>query len=120
MEGMNSSSETPAGRLATERLIAAALDCDRYVNGTHFIPSDAPDLAPMLARCVEDREPVVLISPDGRELLATPVLGRLGGLGAAAMQRLRRGRTSATGATGPVTIPPLYRVELRESPEGLT
>jgi hypothetical protein len=117
---VSSSSETPAGRLATERLIAAALDCDRYVNGTHFIPSDAPDLAPMLARCLEDRDPVALISPDGRELLATPVLGRLGGLVAAAMQRLRRGRTSAAGATGPVTIPPLYRVELRESPVGLT
>ena len=72
--------KTVADPLVAERLIAAALDADRYLDGTHFLPSDAADLAPMLARALETRSPVAVIYRDGRELLATPVLGRLGGL----------------------------------------
>lgn len=34
----------------------------------------------MLAACLEERAPVAVIYTDGRELLATPELGRFGGL----------------------------------------
>ena len=105
-----------ADPLVSERLIAAALDTDRYLDGTHFLPSDAADLAPMLARALESRSPVAVIYPDGRELLATPVLGRrLGGLAAAIKKRLPARALVTTGAAAPVIFPPFYRVELRES-----
>ncbi len=100
----------------TERLIAAALDADRYLDGTHFLPSDAADLAPMLARALENRSPVAVIYPDGRELLATPVLGRLGVLAAAIRRRLPGRASVTTGGAAPVIFPPFYRVELREPP----
>jgi len=107
--------KTVADPLVTERLIAAALDADRYLDGTHFLPSDAADLAPMLARALETRSPVAVIYRDGRELLATPVLGRLGGLAAAIKKRLPARASVTTGAATPVIFPPFYRVELRES-----
>ena len=107
--------KTVADPLVTERLIAAALDADRYLDGTHFLPSDAADLAPMLARALETRSPVAVIYRDGRELLATPVLGRLGGLAAAIKKRLPARALVTTGAAAPVIFPPFYRVELRES-----
>jgi hypothetical protein len=117
MEQLAPSDGTPAGRIATERLISAALDSDRYPDGTAFVPADAEDVELMLTQSFAERRPVAIIYPDGREVVATPEAGAIAwillmvGRG---LMALRRHRARAEQAPRPsVKVPSTYRVEIR-------
>lgn len=119
MEELAHSSQTPAGKLATERLTAAALDPDLYPEGTAFIAADAPDLLTMMAENVAEGRPIAIIDPHGHEILATPAQGAfavflasvLAWFGSRAKARVR----TPEGAEV-LTFPQRYRVQVRQSP----
>jgi len=118
MERLARSEGTPAGTIATERLIGAALDPDRYPDRTAFGPADADDVELMLATNFAEGRPVALVYPDGREVIATPEAGRIAwfivALGRAVADLLRRRRPRRDEALVPsVEVPRNYRVEIR-------
>jgi hypothetical protein len=123
VEELAHSSETPAGRLATERLTAAALDPDLYPNGTAFLAADAPDLPALMAENVAEGRPLAILYPNGHEVLVTPVQGAfavlvatvLGGLLARWRSKAKPIVRSADGAEV-ITLPQKYRVQLRQPP----
>lgn len=123
MDELAHSSDTPAGKLATERLVAAALDSDLYPDGTAFIASDAPDFPAMMAENVAEGRPLAIVYPNGHEVLVTPAQGAFAVLLAALLgSLLARGRSrripivqSADGAEV-ITLPRSYRVQLRHPP----
>jgi hypothetical protein len=108
-------SQTPAGRLATERLTAAALDPELYPDGTALIAADAPDFLAMMGEEVAEGRPLAILYPDGHEVLVTPVDGALAGLLAKWWSRDRPVVRSADGADI-TTLPRKYRVQLRLPP----
>jgi hypothetical protein len=119
MEELMRSDDTPAGTIATERLVNAALDPERYPDGTAFIPADAEDLEVMLEGSLAERRPVAIVYADGREVVVTPeslalasfviVLAR----SLAGLLRRRRGSRRTHASFPSVEIPPTYRVEIR-------
>jgi hypothetical protein len=118
MERLARSDDTPAGKIATERLIAAALDPDRYPDGTAFIPADADDVEAMLTSSFAERRPVAIIYPDGREMVATPEAGvvawsllLLARVVTGFLRRRRLGRDQLSAPS--VEVPRTYRVEIR-------
>lgn len=119
MEELAHSEDTPAGRLATERFTAAALDPDLYPNGTVFIASDAPDFPAMMAEHVAEGRPLAVIYPDGNEILVTPTQGAIAVLFAAVLGGLlakwRSKAATVRSADGAevITLPQKYRVQLR-------
>ncbi len=122
MDELAHSSDTPAGKLASERLVAAALDSDLYPDGTAFIASDAPDFLAMMAENVAEGRPLAIMYPNGHEVLVTPAQGAFAFLiGALLGSLLARGRSrapivrSADGADI-ITLPRRYRVQLRHPP----
>ena len=123
MEELAHSSETPAGRLATERLIAAALDSDLYPNGTAFVASDSSDFLAMMAQNVSEGRPIAIVYPNGHEILVTPAQGAFAVLLATVVGGLlswRRSESkpivqSADGAEV-ITLPHKYRVQIRQPP----
>lgn len=119
MEELARSNDTQAGRVATERLIAAALDSDRYPNGTAFIPSDAPGLVQIMARNVAEGRPIAIIHPNGHEILATPTQGAFAVLVATLFAWLGS-RTKPIVRTSDgaevVTLPKRYRIQVRQPP----
>jgi hypothetical protein len=61
--------------IAVERVLASLDDPEldaRYPNHTHFIGTDNPQHSRMATRALLDGDPVVLVYPDGRELLIRP------------------------------------------------
>ncbi|MBA3376652.1 MAG: hypothetical protein H0U00_12735 [Actinobacteria bacterium] len=123
MEELAHSSETPAERLATERLTAAALDPDLYPNGTAFIASDVADFPAIMAQNVAEGRPLAILYPNGHELLVTPAQGMfavllatlLGGLLSGWRAKAKLIVESADGAEV-ITLPQKYRVQLRQPP----
>jgi hypothetical protein len=62
----------------TERVIACIEDEDvaaRYPGRTHFIPADDPEQGVMAVGALREGDPVVLVYPDGYELLIRPDSG---------------------------------------------
>jgi hypothetical protein len=119
VEELAHSNETPAGKLATERLIAAALDSDLYPNGTAFIHSDAPDLVQIMARNVAEGRPIAIIDPHGHEILATPAQGAFAVLVATLFAWLgSRSKPIVRTPDGAevMTLPQRYRVQVRQPP----
>src|SRR4051794_1659402 len=60
---------------AVEKVVAGIDDPEveaRYPDRTHFIPADNPRHGEMATRALFSGDPVVLVYPDGRELLLTP------------------------------------------------
>lgn len=117
MEELARTTETPAGRLASERFTAAALDPDLYPNGTAFIAADAADFPAIVARNVTERRPLAIVYPDGNEILVTPAHGVLAAALAALLRpvAMRRSKAAVHSAddAGVITLPPTYRVQLR-------
>lgn len=118
MEHLARSEDTPAGKIATNRLIAAVLDPERYPDRTAFIPADADDVEAMLTSSFAERRPVAIIYPDGREMVATPEAGALAWsfliLARAVIGFLGRRRiTRDHGGVPSVEVPRSYRVEIR-------
>lgn len=118
MEQLAPTDGTPAGRIATERLISAALDSNRYPDGTAFVPADAEDVELILTRSFAERRPVAIIYPDGREVVATPEAGVIAwvllvvGRGLVGLLRGHRARTEQAPHPS-VKVPSTYRVEIR-------
>jgi hypothetical protein len=127
MEELARNAETPAGKLATERLTAAALDPDLYADGTAFIASDAPDFPAIMARNIAEGRPLAIVYPNGHELIVTPAEGAfavfLASLLGSLLTRLgSRAKPSVPGAEGGevFTLPQRYRVQLRQPPAAAT
>jgi hypothetical protein len=120
MEQLARNDDTPAGKIATERLIAATLDPDRYPDGTAFVPADAEDVQSMLSRNFEEGRPVALVYPDGREVVATPqavaAVWLVVSLVRALVDLVRGRRARRDGPSSEsVEVPRNYRVEIRRS-----
>ena len=103
---------------ATQKVLATISDADlaaRYPERAHFIAADNPDQGKMATRALFSGEPVVIVYPDGRELLIRPEEAR--GVAAlfllfAAFFILRRGRRRGGDV---VQLPPRAHVEARDS-----
>jgi MYXO-CTERM domain-containing protein len=102
---------------ATQKVLAGIEDPElaaRYPDRAHFISADHPRQGEMATRALFSGDPVVLVYPDGRELLVTPEHARgIAGLfllAAALLLRLRR-RKDGDG----VQLPPRARIEARDS-----
>jgi hypothetical protein len=110
MEELERSKFSAAGEIANERLAEAALDPDRYPNGTTFIAAGQEGFRTALAEAVADHRPVVIVYPDGREIVAKPRSGALG-----LLERRMTRRPNATNRRAPsVPLPADYQVEIRE------
>jgi (2Fe-2S) ferredoxin len=103
---------------ATKKVFAGIEDpevAERYPNRAHFIAADNPQHGQMATRALFGGDPVVLVYPDGHELLMTPELAR--GIAAlllilaAAVMRLR----SRKAPNNVVQFPPRTRIEARDS-----
>lgn len=112
MEELAHSTQTPAGKLATERLTAAALDPELYPNHTAFIAADASDFLAMMTEEIAEGRPLAILYPDGHEVLVTPAKGALAGLLSRWRSKARPTVRSADGAEV-ITLPQKYRVQLR-------
>ncbi len=102
---------------ATQRVLDGIDDPElaaRYPDRTHFIASAHPKQGEMATRALFAGDPVVLVYPDGHELLVTPEHARgLAGmflLAAAFFLRLRRPKDSVEGVQFP-----LAHIEARDS-----
>jgi hypothetical protein len=87
----------------------------RYPNRTHFIDAQNPHQALMTSRALFSGDPVVVVYPDGREVLFTPE--RASGLIALALhftQLLIRLREHS-GAAELIQLPPRTQVEVRDA-----
>lgn len=102
---------------ATQRVLAGIEDpalAARYPDRTHFISSTHPDQGEMATRALFAGEPVLLVFPDGHELLMTPEHARgvagLFLLAAAFWLRVRRRKASTDAVQFPLT-----HIEARDS-----
>ena len=101
---------------AVEKVIASIGDEElaaRYPNRAHFISADNPDQGKMATKALFAGDPVVIVYPDGHELLVRPE--HVGGvvalfLAAAAFLLRHRRRKSADV----VQLPPRARIEARD------
>jgi hypothetical protein len=109
---------TPDADAATQKVLAGiedpAIDA-RYPNRTHFIAVDNPRHGQMTTKVLFEGDPVVLVYPDGREVLFTPeqAVGIAGLLILLAALWLRLRSRKEDGDV--VQLPPRTRVEARDS-----
>jgi hypothetical protein len=110
---MSQSAETDP---AVERVIASIDDEElaaRYPDRAHFISADNPRQGEMATRALFHGDPVVIVYPDGHELLVRPEhaagVTALLLLLAAFFSRLRRRRGDV------VQLPPRASIEARDS-----
>jgi hypothetical protein len=102
---------------ATERVLAAIDDEElaaRYPDRAHFISADDPNQGEMATRALFSGDPVVIVYPDGHELLVRPehaagVVAFLLILAAFISKLRRRNRGEV------VQLPPRVRIEARDS-----
>lgn len=99
---------TRAGEIANERLVEAVLDPDRYPEGTTFVATDQPGFHSILAEAVEDRRPLAIVYPDGREIVAAPRGGPL-----AFLAHLLTRRRESKDDRPAIPLPADYKVEIR-------
>jgi hypothetical protein len=102
---------------AIEKVIAGIGDAEldgRYPNRTHFVDAHNPDQALLTSRALFSGDPVVVVHPDGHEVLFTPE--RTSGLAAllllAALFWIRLRERSSSGEL--IQLPPRTRVEFRD------
>jgi hypothetical protein len=111
MEELERSKFTAAGEIANERLIEAATDPDRYPEGTAFIAADQEGFGAVLTEAVAEHRPLVIVYPDGLEIVAAPRGGAL----AFFEHLLTRRRESKGKRREPVVpLPADYQVEIRD------
>ena len=102
---------------ATERVIASIEDDElaaRYPDRAHFISANDPFHAEMATRALFEGDPVVIVYPDGHELLVRPeqaagIVALLLALVAFFAKFRRRSRGDV------VQLPPRARIEARDS-----
>lgn len=102
---------------ATERVISSIHDEElaaRYPDRAHFISAGDPNQGAMATAALFSGDPVVIVYPDGHELLVRPehAAGLVGLLliAAAFVWRLRHRRDDTV-----VQLPPRARIEARDS-----
>lgn len=102
---------------ATERVISGIHDEElaaRYPDRAHFISAGDPNQGAMATAALFSGDPVVIVYPDGHELLVRPeqAAGLVGLLliAAAFVWKLRRHREGSV-----VQLPPRARIEARDS-----
>jgi hypothetical protein len=111
MEELERSKFTAAGEIANERFIEAAIDPDRYPEGTTFIAADQEGFGAALTEAVAEHRPLAIVYPDGREIVAAPRGGAL----AFFEHLLTRRRESKGKPRDPVVpLPADYQVEIRD------
>ncbi|MGN6259018.1 MAG: hypothetical protein ACTHN3_14935 [Solirubrobacterales bacterium] len=112
MEELKRSKFTAAGEIANERLIEAAIDPDRYPQGTVFIAAGQEGFSEALAEALTDHRPLAIVYPDGREIVAAPRGGAL-----AFFEHLLTRRREARGKRREpvVPLPADYQVEIRDT-----
>jgi hypothetical protein len=101
---------------ATERVIASIGDEElaaRYPERAHFIDAENPEQEKLATRALFEGDPVVIVYPDGHELLVRPerAVGVAAMLLAMAAFFLRFKLREAGG----VQLPPRVRIEARDS-----
>jgi len=103
---------------ATRKVLATIHDGEldaRYPNRTHFVDAQNPHQALLTSRALFSGDPVVVVYPDGREVLFTPEPAR--GLVAAvllvAIFWIRLRERPSTGE--PIQLPPRTHVEARDA-----
>jgi hypothetical protein len=101
---------------ATERVLAGIENEElaaRYPNRTHFISADNPHQGEMATRALFEGDPVVIVYPDGHELLVQPEqahgFARWPRAAAALLLRFRR------FDQGTLQLPPRAHIEARDS-----
>ncbi len=102
---------------AVERVIASLGDAElaaRYPDRTHFISADNPAQGRMATEALFAGDPVVIVYPDGHELLVHPehtqgVAGLFLGVAAFFLKHRRQGGADA------VQLPPRARIEARDA-----
>ena len=112
---------TPATKASVQKVLNGIDDPElaaRYPTRTHLIAADHPQSGTMATRALLHGDPVVLVYPDGRELMCTPEqakgIAAMFLLAAAALMWLRsRLRKEADGEV--VQFPPRTRIEARDS-----
>jgi DNA-binding transcriptional ArsR family regulator len=77
MARLESSKSSPAGELASERLIDAVFAPDGYPDGATFIGADEGHFPTVLAEAVVGLQPLVIVYADGREIIGEPRDGEL-------------------------------------------
>jgi hypothetical protein len=101
---------------ATARVLAGIEDEDlaaRYPDRAHFISADNPHQGEMATRALFEGDPVVIVYPDGHELLVQPELPRgFARWSQAVAGRLLRFRHLGQGT---VQLPPRAHIEARDS-----
>jgi hypothetical protein len=104
----------PAARKVLAMIEDPELDA-RYPNRTHFIDAQNPHQALMTSRALFHGDPVVVVYPDGREVLFTPQPSH--GLVAAVLMialfwiKLRERPSTHE----PIQLPPRTQVEVRDA-----
>ena len=101
---------------ATKRVLAGIEDeglAARYPNRAHFISADNPHQGEMATRALFEGDPVVIVYPDGHELLVQPEqahgFARWSRAAAALLLRFKR------LDQGSLQLPPRAHIEARDS-----
>jgi hypothetical protein len=102
---------------ATRKVLASIDDNEleaRYPNRTHFVDAQNPQQAFLTSRALFSGDPVIVVHPDGREVLFTPEspTGVVAVLLLAALLWLKLRKHSAGEL---VQLPPRTRVEVRDA-----
>jgi hypothetical protein len=107
---------------AVRKVLATIEDSEieaRYPNRTHFVDARNPNQAMLVSRALLAGDPVVVVSPDDREVLFTPqqTNGVVGVILLVALLWMKFRERSSTGEL--IQLPPRTRVEVRD-PSGLS
>lgn len=102
---------------ATERVIAGIYDEElaaRYPDRAHFISADDPHQVEMATRALFSGDPVVIVYPDGHELLVSPEQAAgIAALALLVLGFLAKLRHRDRGDL--IQLPPRARIEARDS-----
>lgn len=112
MEKSARSQNAPGTDAAFDLLSEIAVDPandERYPDGTVLIPADSPDASALISRAIDERRPIAVVYPEGREIVAAPRGGAL-----AFLKRILIRRREPMHSTSAVSLPADYRVEVRD------